>query len=132
MGLCPQPEGTSEEEMRHRVVGRKFGRTSGHRWAMYRNQITSLLTHEKMVTTEAKAKELQGLVEKVISLGREDSLASRRRALTYVYSKKVVQKLFDDIARRYAERPGGYTRVVKLGRRNGDNAGMAQIELVQE
>ncbi|MFW6150344.1 MAG: 50S ribosomal protein L17 [Chloroflexota bacterium] len=118
--------------MRHRVVGRKLGRTSGHRWAMYRNQITSLLTHEKMVTTEAKAKELQGLVEKVISLGREGSLASRRRALTHVYSKKVVEKLFEDIARRYADRPGGYTRVVKLGRRNGDNASMAQIELVQE
>lgn len=118
--------------MRHRVVGRKLGRPSAHRWSMYRNQVTSLLTHEKMVTTEAKAKELRSLVERVISLGKDGSLASRRRALNYVTSKKAVERLFDEIAPRYSDRSGGYVRVVKVGHRAGDNAKMAQIELVQE
>lgn len=131
MGLSGGSE-RAGEEMRHRVAGRKLGRPSAHRWSLYRNQLTSLLTHEKMVTTEAKAKELRGLVEKVITLGKEGSLASRRRALTYVTSKKAVERVFDEIAPRYADRSGGYVRVVKIGNRAGDNASMAQIELVQE
>jgi len=117
--------------MRHKLAGRKLSRTSEHRWALYRNQIAALLTHEKITTTEAKAKEVRGLVEKMITLGKNGSLASRREALAVITDKKVVDKLFTEIAPGYAERNGGYTRLLRLGPRSGDNAPMVQIELVK-
>ena len=112
------------------MAGRKLGRSTGHRWALYRNQVTALLAHEKIITSEAKAKEIRSLAERVITLGKDGSLTSRRRALAFITDKKVVEKLFNDVAPRYANRAGGYTRLVKLGPRLGDNAAMAQIELV--
>jgi len=114
------------------VAGRKLGRPTGHRWALYRNQVTALLTHEKIITNEAKAKEIRSLAERVITLGKDGSLTSRRRALAFITDKKVVEKLFNEVAPRYANRAGGYTRLVKLGPRRGDNAAMAQIELVEQ
>ena len=118
--------------MRHQVAGRKLSRPTGHRWALYRNQVTALLAHEKIITTEAKAKEIRSLAERVITLGKDGSVASRRQALAFITEKKVVEKLFDDVAPRYGDRAGGYTRLVKLGPRRGDNAAMAQIELVEQ
>ena len=115
--------------MRHKLAGRKLGRTTAHRWALYRNQVTALLAHEKITTTEAKAKEIRSLAEKMITLGKNGDLASRRRALAFITDKKVIEKLFNDIAPDYADRDGGYTRLVKLGPRPGDNAPMVQIEL---
>lgn len=117
--------------MRHRVAGRSLSRPTGHRWALYRNQVTDLLNYEKIITTEAKAKEVRSLTERMITLGKDGSLASRRRALAFITDKKVVKKLFDEIALEYNDRTGGYTRLVKLGPRPGDNAPMAQIELVK-
>lgn len=117
--------------MRHRVDGRKLGRPTGHRVAMYRNLITDLLRYEKIVTTEAKAKEVRGMAEKTITLGKNGSLHARRQALAVVTDKKVVTKLFDELASRYADRPGGYTRLVKVGPRLGDGAPMARLELVE-
>ena len=117
--------------MRHRVAGRKLGRRTDHRWALYRNQVTALLAYEKIVTTEAKAKEIRSLAEKMITLGKDGNLASRRRALAFITDKKVVEKLFNEIAPEYNTRIGGYTRLVKLGPRRGDNAPMAQVELVK-
>jgi large subunit ribosomal protein L17 len=90
-----------------------------------------LVKYGKIVTTEAKAKEIRGLAEKMITLGKEGSLASRRRALAFVTDKKLVDKIFTELAPRYAERPGGYTRLVKLGRRVGDGARLAQVEMVE-
>ena len=117
--------------MRHKLAGRKLSRASEHRWALYRNQVAALLTHEKITTTEAKAKEVRGLVEKMITLGKNGSLASRREASAVITDKKVVDKLFTEIAPGYAERNGGYTRLLRLGHRSGDNAPMVQIELVK-
>jgi large subunit ribosomal protein L17 len=98
---------------------------------LFRNQVTALLAHEKIVTTEAKAKEVRSLAEKMITLGKDGSLTSRREALAFITDKKVVDKLFTEIAPNYAERSGGYTRLVKLGPRRGDSAPMVQIELVK-
>jgi len=98
---------------------------------MYRNLVTDLLSYEKIITTEAKAKEVRGLAEKMITLGKEGSLHSRRRALSFIMDKKTTEKVFDELAPRYAKRPGGYTRIIKLGPRLGDGAAMAQIELVE-
>lgn len=117
--------------MRHRVAGRKLGRPTGHRLALYRNLVAALLAHEKIITTEAKAKEIRTLTERMITLGKDGSLASRRRASAFITDKKVVEKLFNEVAPRYIDRSGGYTRLVKLGPRCGDNATMAQIELVE-
>ncbi len=116
--------------MRHKISGRKLGRSSGHRRALYRNLVTDLLGYEKITTTEAKAKEVRGLAEKMITLGKEGSLHSRRRALAFIFDDRVVDKVFGEIAPRYAKRPGGYTRMVKLGPRLGDGAAMVQLELV--
>jgi len=116
--------------MRHRVAGRSLGRSSSHRKAMYRNLVTDLLDYEKITTTEAKAKEVRGLAEKMITLGKEGGLHSRRQALSFVLDKKVAEKVFSVLAPRYAERPGGYVRIVKLGPRLGDGAPMVQLELV--
>jgi large subunit ribosomal protein L17 len=117
--------------MRHRVAGRKLSRSTKHRRALYRNQVTSLLTHEKIVTTEAKAKEVRSLAEEMVTLGKDGSLASRREALAFITDEKIVNKLFTEIAPGYADRNGGYTRLLKLGSRPGDNAPMVQIELVK-
>jgi large subunit ribosomal protein L17 len=116
--------------MRHRVAGRKLSRSTGHRRALYRNLVTDLLRYEKIVTTEAKGKEVRSLAEKVITLGKQGSLHSRRQALSFVLDKGVVDKVFEDIGPRYAERQGGYTRLTKLGPRLGDGAPMVQLELV--
>jgi len=117
--------------MRHKVAGRKLGRDTGHRRAMYRNLVTDLLGYEKITTTEAKAKEVRGLAEKMISLGKEGGLSSRRQALSFIMDKKIAEKVFTELAPRYADRPGGYTRITKLGPRLGDGAAMVQLELVE-
>lgn len=116
--------------MRHKVSGRKLSRPLAHRRALYRNLATDLLRHEKIITTEAKAKELRSVVEKMLTLGKEGSLSSRRRALAFILDKKVVDKVFSELAPRYAERNGGYTRLTKLAPRLGDGAAMAKLELV--
>jgi len=116
--------------MRHRVSGRKLGRTSAHRKAMFRNQLTALFTHERIITTVAKAKELRPLAERIVTMARNDSVHGRRQVLRMVPDKEVVQRLFGDIAPRFADRPGGYTRILRLGRRKGDGAELAIIEFV--
>ena len=118
--------------MRHKVAGRKLGRSTAHRRALYRNLVTDLLGYERIITTEAKAKEVRGLAEKMITLGKEGGLHSRRRVLSFILDKKATEKLFTEIAPRYAERSGGYTRIIKLGPRLGDGAAMVQLELVKE
>lgn len=117
--------------MAHRMSGRKLARSSGYRRALYRNLVTDLLNHEKIATTEAKAREARSLAEKMISLGKEGGLHSRRQALTFIFSKKVTDKVFDELAARYADRTGGYTRITKLGPRLGDGAPMVQLELLK-
>ncbi len=117
--------------MRHKVAGRKLGRSSGHRRAMYRNLVTDLLGYEKITTTEAKAKEVRSLAEKMITLGKKSGLHSRRQALSFIFDEKVTEKVFTELAPRYAERPSGYTRITKLGPRLGDGAAMVQLELVK-
>ena len=116
--------------MNHRKTGRKLGRTSAHRKSLFRNMVTSLLEHEQIRTTDAKAKELRGVAEKIITLGKKGTLHARRNALRTVRSKDVTAKVFDELAERYKDRPGGYTRVIKLGQRPGDAAPMSIIELV--
>lgn len=116
--------------MRHGKSGRKLGRTSSHREAMFRNMVTSLFEHERIVTTEKKAKELRPIAEKMITLAKRGDLHARRQALSYIKSKDVVAKLFDEIQSQFADRQGGYTRIIKTGNRQGDAAPMAIIELV--
>lgn len=116
--------------MRHQKSGRKLGRTSSHRKAMFRNMVTSLFEHERIVTTKEKAKELRPIAEKMITLGKRGDLHSRRQALSFIQSKDVVQKLFTEISEQFADRKGGYTRIIQTGVRKGDNASMAIIELV--
>lgn len=118
--------------MRHSKSGRRLGRTTSHRIAMFRNMVTSFLTHEKIVTTDAKAKELRPIAEKMITLGKQGDLHAVRQAAAYIRDKQTVTKLFSVIAPRFKERPGGYTRIVKLGLRPGDTAEMSLIELVEE
>ncbi len=117
--------------MRHRKAGRKLGRSSGHRHALYRNLVTELLRHERIKTTEAKAKAIQPKTEKLITLGKRGTLHARRLAAGRLNDPEVVSKLFDEIAPRYPDRAGGYTRILKLGHRQGDNAPMVFIELVE-
>jgi large subunit ribosomal protein L17 len=116
--------------MRHLNSGRKLSRNSSHRWALMRNMVTSLLREEKIQTTDPKAKELRRWVDRVITLGKEGSLHARRQALAIIQDKTVVHKLFDTIATRFQNRPGGYTRIIKIGRRHGDAAPLSLIELV--
>lgn len=118
--------------MRHNKSGRRLGRNSSHRKAMMRNMVTSLLDHERITTTDARAKELRKLAEKMITLGKRGDLHARRQALSVIMDKTVVAKLFDRIGPRYSERPGGYTRIIKLSHRQGDNAALSLIELVEE
>lgn len=116
--------------MRHRVQGRKLGRTSAHRKALFRNQLTALFTHERIITTVHKAKELRPIAERMVTLAGTGTLAARRRVATMVADKEIAKRLFDEIAPRFADRPGGYTRIMRLGRRRGDNAELAIIEFV--
>jgi large subunit ribosomal protein L17 len=118
--------------MRHNKSGRRLGRNSSHRKAMLRNMVTSLLDQEKITTTDARAKEIRKLAEKMITLGKKGDLHARRQALSVVQDKKVVAKLFDRLAPRYAERNGGYTRIMKVGNRAGDNAPVSIIEFVEQ
>ena len=116
--------------MRHLKSGRKLNRTSSHRWALMRNLVTALLRDEKIRTTDPKAKELRRWADRVITLGKQGSLHARRRALGMVQDKAVVRKLFDTIGPRFKDRPGSYTRIIKIGRRRGDAAPLSLIELV--
>ncbi|HEX2228626.1 MAG TPA: 50S ribosomal protein L17 [Candidatus Binatia bacterium] len=116
--------------MRHQKSGRKLNRSASHRWALMRNLITSLLRDEKIKTTDAKAKELRRWADRVITLGKQGSLHARRQVLGIVQDKAVVRKLFDTLAPRFKDRPGGYTRIIKIGIRRGDAAPLSIIELV--
>ena len=116
--------------MRHAKRGRKLNRTASHRKAMFANMVASLILHEQIVTTLPKAKELRPIVEKMITLGKRGDLHARRQAISQVRDPSVIGKLFDTLAPRYAERNGGYPRVLKAGFRRGDNAPLAVIEFV--
>ena len=116
--------------MRHNNSGRKLGRTSSHREAMFRNMVTSLFEHERIITTKEKAKELRPIAEKMITLAKRGDLHARRQALGYIRSKTIVDKLFGAIQAQFADRAGGYTRIIQTGIRQGDAAHMAIIELV--
>jgi large subunit ribosomal protein L17 len=116
--------------MRHHKAGRKLNRTQSHRKAMFANMASSLIKHEQIVTTLPKAKELRGVTEKLITLGKKGDLASRRRAASRLRDERMTKKLFETLGPRYKDRPGGYTRVLKAGFRYGDMAPMAVIELV--
>ena len=117
--------------MRHAVKGRKLGRTTSHRTAMFRNQLQSLMESERIITTLPKAKELRPIAEKVITRGKHGTVHDRRWALQWLIKRELVKKVFDEIAPRFTERPGGYLRIVKLGPRQGDGAEMAVLELVE-
>lgn len=116
--------------MRHGVDGRKFGRHTDERLSMFRNMVADLLLHEKIRTTEAKAKETKSMVERIITLGKRGDIAARRLAIASIGHPDIVEKVFKDIAPRYATRPGGYTRIIKIGHRKGDAAPLVQLELV--
>lgn len=116
--------------MRHQVKGRKLGRSPAHRKALFRNQLSSLVKAERIRTTLQKAKELRPLAEKVVTQGKRDTLHARRQVNRLISDRELVKKLFDEIAPRYHERPGGYTRIIKLGPRKGDGAEMAYLEFV--
>lgn len=117
--------------MRHRKAQGKLSRPTAHRLALLRNQVTDLLRLEHIVTTEAKAREARRMAEKVITMGKDGSLHARRQALGLVYDESVVDKVFTQLAQRYEQRPGGYTRLIKLGPRRGDAAPQARLEMVE-
>jgi len=116
--------------MRHRKAGRKLGRTTSHRIAMLRNMVTSLLKEEKIVTTDTRAKELRCIAEKMITLGKRGDLHARRQAGSFIRDPQVTKKLFEEISVRYGEKAGGYTRIMKIGNRHGDNAPVSVIESI--
>ena len=116
--------------MKHNIKNKKLNRTSTHRKAMFMNLSNALLKHEQIKTTLPKAKELKKFVDKIITLGKKSNLESRRKAISILQDQKITKKLFDILADRYKDRKGGYTRIIKLGNRFGDNASMAVIELV--
>ncbi len=118
--------------MRHRIAGRKLGRTTSHRVAMLRNLVTSLLEHERVKTTDAKAKEVRPLAERLISLAKRGDLHARRQALSVVRKPELVKKLFETLSPRYQSRTGGYLRIVKVGYRPGDGAPVSLVELIGE
>jgi large subunit ribosomal protein L17 len=118
--------------MRHRVKGKQLSRTASHRKALLANLATSLFKHDRIVTTEAKAKELRPYAERLITLARRGDLHARRLAESRLKDRDVTQRLFKDVAPRFATRPGGYTRIIKLGHRVGDGADIARIELLSE
>ncbi len=117
--------------MRHGVVSRRFDRPIGARQLMFRNLVTEVLDHEKVKTTEPKAKAIRGMTEKMITLAKTGGLHARRQAMSFILDQRVIDKLFAELGPRYAERHGGYTRIVKIGMRAGDGASMVQIELVK-
>ncbi|MFN2469136.1 MAG: 50S ribosomal protein L17 [Gaiellaceae bacterium] len=116
--------------MKHQRAGKKLGRDSAHRKALYSNLAGALIEHGRIRTTEAKAKAVKPIAEQMITLGRRGDIHARRQALAYLRSQDVVHKLFADVAPRFADRPGGYSRIVKLGPRQGDSAAMVYLELV--
>jgi large subunit ribosomal protein L17 len=116
--------------MRHLKKGRHLNRSSSHRKALLQNLAVSVLVHERVHTTEAKAKEVRGLIDRIITWGKRGDLHARRLAVRKVRSRTVVKKVFDELAPKYRDRPGGYTRITKVGNRNGDNAPMVVLELV--
>lgn len=116
--------------MRHRKDGFKLGRLTQHRWALFRNLLVALFRHERITTTEAKAKAVRGLAEHMVTLAKRENLHARRQVLSMVPDAEVVGTLFDTIAARFSDRNGGYTRIIKLGPRPGDNAPMVLLELV--
>lgn len=118
--------------MRHRISGRKLGRPTGHREALLRNLAKALLEHETICTTLPKAKELRRVVEPLITLGKKPTLANRRLAFSRLRDNALVHKIFSELAERYKDRPGGYTRILKCGQRQGDSAPMAYIQLVDQ
>jgi large subunit ribosomal protein L17 len=128
--LKRKPKREWRSNVRHRIKGRKLSRTASHKKATMRNMATALFMHERIETTTAKAKELRPYAERLITLARRGDLHARRLAGTKIQDRAVLGKLFDDIAPRFAERPGGYTRILKLGNRKGDAAEMSLIELV--
>lgn len=116
--------------MRHGRAGKKLGRVTAHRWALFRNLLTALFTHERITTTEAKAKAVRRLADHMVTLAKREDLHARRQVLRLVPDTKAVKKLFDTIAARYTDRHGGYTRIIKAGHRVGDNASLVLLELV--
>lgn len=118
--------------MYHGKAGRKLGRTSSHKEAMFRNMVTSVIKHERIRTTDTKAKEIRKIAEKMITLGKRGDLHARRQALAFVRDKDMVKKLFGELADRYRERNGGYTRIIKTGYRVGDNAPISILELISD
>ena len=118
--------------MRHLKSGKQLGRNSSHRKAMYRNMVVSLFDKERITTTDIKAKELRKHADKLITLGKRGTLSARRMARVMINDREVLQKLFTTLAERYKDRPGGYTRIIKLGMRAGDNAPLSSIQLVME
>ncbi len=116
--------------MRHQRSGKKLGRDSAHRKALYANLAGALIEHGRIKTTEAKAKAVKPIAEQMITLGRRGDLSARRQALAYLRSQEIVHRLFADVAPRFVDRPGGYSRIVKLGPRQGDSAKMVYLELV--
>jgi len=118
--------------MRHRKVSRRLGRDSEHHKAILRNMVTDLFKHGRITTTLAKAKELRRIADKMLTLAKRGDLASRRKALAFIRDKEVVRKLFNELREKYLDRPGGYTRVIKVGPRRGDASMMAIVELVEE
>jgi len=115
--------------MRHLKAGRKLGRSSSHRSSLYRNLVAELMTHDRIRTTDEKAKEVRRFADRMVTLGKDGTLAARRRAIAFIRDRKAVKRLFDDVAKRFADRHGGYTRIVKLGVRRGDAASLSMIEL---
>ena len=116
--------------MRHGRAGFKLGRVTAHRWALFRNLLVALFRHERIITTEAKAKAIRGLADHMVTLAKRDSLHTRRQVLSMVPDTDVVKKLFDTIAARFGDRHGGYTRIMRAGTRPGDRAPMVVLELV--
>jgi len=116
--------------MRHKNIHRKFGREAQHRMAMLRNAVSSLIEHERIQTTDMKAKEIRPIVEKVLTLGKNGDVASRRTAFKTVRNRTLIAKIFGPLAERFATRPGGYTRIIKIGQRHGDAAPVSFIELL--
>lgn len=118
--------------MRHKRIGRKLGVVTKHRRAMFRNMATDLFRHESITTTDARAKEIRRVADKMITLAKKGTLQARRQAAAFIKDKDVLKKLFSELAEKYKDRPGGYTRIIKMGYRRGDNAALSMIEIVQE
>jgi large subunit ribosomal protein L17 len=117
--------------MRHQKTGRQLSRNSSHRRAMFRNMVTSLIEAGRVTTTDAKAKELRRVADRIITLGKQQTITARRRARRFIQTDRAVSRLFDEVAPRFANRAGGYTRIIKVGFRHGDNAPLSIVELTE-